>query len=78
MFETERDIPAGSELELEIYQPSNSGKKIIFSVYAVAKIVWAKEIEKDSFKDGENKYQIGVEFSEIKEEDKQRIVNFVN
>ncbi|MBI1810423.1 MAG: PilZ domain-containing protein [Nitrospirae bacterium] len=78
MFETERDIPAGSELELEIYQPSNSRKKIIFSVYAVAKIVWAREIEKDSFKDGENKYQIGVEFSEIKEQDRQMIINFVN
>ena len=30
MFETDRDIPAGSELELEIYQPSDSGKKYYF------------------------------------------------
>lgn len=78
MFETDRDIPAGSELELEIYQPSNSEKKIIFSVHAAAKAAWTKSIEKDVFEEGENRYQVGVEFSEIKEEDRQRIVNFVN
>ncbi|OGW30404.1 MAG: hypothetical protein A2X54_01120 [Nitrospirae bacterium GWF2_44_13] len=78
MFETDRDIPAGSELELEIYQPSNSGKRIIFSVHVIAKVAWTRAIEKDAFEEGENRYQVGVEFSEIKEEDRQRIVNFVN
>jgi c-di-GMP-binding flagellar brake protein YcgR len=78
MFDTDRDIPAGSELELEIYQPSNSGKNIIFSVHAAAKVTWTRGIEKDAFEEGENRYQVGVEFSEIKEEDRQRIVNFVN
>ena len=78
MFETDRDIPAGSELELEIYQPSNSGKRIIFSVHVIAKVAWTRGIEKDAFEEGENRYQVGVEFSEIKEEDRQRIVNFVN
>lgn len=78
MFETDRDIPAGSELELEIYQPSDSGKNVIFSVHVVAKAAWTKEIEKDAFEEGENRHQVGVEFSEIKEEDRQRIVNFVN
>ena len=78
MFETDSNIPAGSELELEIYQPSNSGKRIIFSVHVIAKVAWTKGIEKDAFEEGENRYQVGVEFSEIKEEDRQRIVNFVN
>ena len=78
MFDTDRDIPAGSELELEIYQPSDSGKNIIFSVHVIAKVTWTKDIEKDAFEEGENRYQVGVEFSEIKEEDRQRIVNFVN
>ncbi len=78
MFETDRNIPAGSELELEIYQPSNSGKRIIFSVHVIAKVAWIKGIAKDAFEEGENRYQVGVEFSEIKEEDRQRIVNFVN
>jgi c-di-GMP-binding flagellar brake protein YcgR len=78
MFETDRDIPAGSELELEIYQPSDSGKNIIFSVHVAAKAAWTKEIKKDAFEEGENRYQVGVEFSEIKKEDRQRIVNFVN
>ena len=78
MFETDRDILAGSELELEIYQPSNGSKKVIFSVYVIAKVTWTKEIEKDAFEEGENRYRVGVEFSEIKEEDRQRIINFVN
>ena len=78
MFETDRNIPAGSELELEIYQPSDSGKRIIFSVHVIAKVAWTRGIEKDAFEEGENRYQVGVEFSEIKEEDRQRIVNFVN
>jgi len=77
MFETDRDIPAGSELELEIYQPSTSGKNIIFSVHVFAKVAWTRGIAKEAFEEGENRYQVGVEFSEIKEEDKQRIVNFV-
>ena len=78
MFETDSNIPAGSELELEIYQPSDSGKRIIFSVHIIAKVAWTRAIEKDAFEEGENRYQVGVEFSEIKEEDRQRIANFVN
>lgn len=78
MFETDRDIPAGSELELEIYQPSGREKEVFFSIHAVAKVAWIKGIAKDTFEEGENRYQVGVEFSEIKEEDRQRIVNFVN
>lgn len=78
MFEIERHIPTGSELELEIYQPVNRFKTVIFSVHAVAKAAWSKRIEKDAFEEGENRYQVGVEFLEIKDEDRQRILNFVN
>jgi len=78
MFETDLDIPAGSELELEIYQPSDKDKEVFFSIHTVARVAWIKGIEKDSFEEGENRHQVGVEFSEIKEEDRQRIINFVN
>lgn len=78
MFETDRDIPMGSELELEIYQPSGREKEVFFSIHAVAKVAWIKGIAKDSFEEGENMHQVGVEFSYIKEEDRQRIIDFVN
>ena len=78
MFETDRDIPVDSELEFEIYQPSGREKEVFFSIHAVAKVAWIKGIAKDSFEEGENRHQVGVEFSDIKEEDRQRIIDFVN
>ncbi len=77
MLETERDISEESELELQIYQPMDSDKRVIFSLPVLGKVKWSTKIEKNNFEDGENKYRIGVEFSEIKEEDRQRIANYV-
>lgn len=77
MFETEREIPEASKLELEIYQPLARDKRIIFSIPVMAKIIWTRKIEKDNFEVGENKYRIGIEFSEIREEDRQKITQYV-
>ena len=77
MFETERDISEESELELEIYQPANRQKNIIFSIPVLAKMVWKREIEKENFEQGENRYRIGIEFLELKEEDRGRIAKYV-
>ncbi len=77
MFETESDISEESELELQIYQPMDSDKSVIFSIFVLGKVKWTTKIENDNFEEGENKYRIGIEFSEIKEEDRQRITTYV-
>jgi len=78
MFETERNIFKDSELKLEIYQPANRYKNIIFSISVLAKVIWMKEIERDNFEQGENIYRIGIEFLELKEEDRQRVAKFIS
>jgi c-di-GMP-binding flagellar brake protein YcgR len=78
MFETERDIPKGSKLELEVYQPLDSFKRMIFSVLILAKVVWKRKIEKDNFEKGENKYRVGVIFLKISEEDRKKILKYVS
>lgn len=77
MFETERDVSKMSEVELEIYQPMDSDKKVIFSIPVLARGVWIRKIEKENFEDGENKYRVGIEFLEIKEEDRKIITTYV-
>lgn len=78
MLETERDISEESELELQIYQPMDSDKRVIFSIPVLGKVKWTTKIEKNNFEDGENKYRVGIEFSEIKEEDRQRVAKFIS
>ena len=77
MFETEEEISVGKELKFEIYQPTKSSKDIIFSLPVLAKVVWVKRIKKDHFEQGENRYMTGVEFMEIREEDRQRIAEYL-
>jgi c-di-GMP-binding flagellar brake protein YcgR len=77
MFETERDISQESELELEIYQPMESDKRVIFSIFVRAKVIWAEKRGKGNFEQGENRYRIGIEFSEIKDEDRQIVIKYV-
>jgi c-di-GMP-binding flagellar brake protein YcgR len=77
MLEMERDIPNQSELELEMYQPLDRDKRVIFSIPVLGRVVWTRKIEKDNFQEGENKYRVGIEFSEIKEEDRKRITKYV-
>lgn len=77
MLETERQIRPGRELKLEIYQPAGRRKKVIFSIPVLAKVVWNRKIERTSFEEGENKYRMGLKFLDIKDEDRQRIVKYV-
>lgn len=77
MLETERDISEESELELQIYQPMDSDKRVIFSILVLTKVKWIRQIEKDNFEQGENKYRVGIEFLELKEEDRERIAKYV-
>ena len=77
MLETETDILQGAELELELYQPLKRSKTVILSVPLVAKVVWTRKLEKKNFEQGENKYRIGIEFLKIKQQDRQKIVKYI-
>lgn len=77
MFETERSILQGEILDFEIYQPIDPRKIIFFSIFAKAKVIWIRKIDKDNFEKGENKYRVGVEFSEINGEDRKRVDTYV-
>lgn len=76
MFEFNRDISQNIKLEMEIYQPIICCKSRIYSIPVLARVAWIRKIEKDHFEKGENQYIVGVEFLEIKEEDRQRIVKY--
>lgn len=78
MFEVEKDIPKESKLELEIYQPGNQDKTIFFSIHILARVAWIKRLERENLEQGENKYRAGIEFLEIKQEDRQRVTKFIN
>lgn len=77
MFETEKHIPMGSKLYLEIYQPSIKYKDLIFLIATKTKAIWVNKKEDVSTEEGENKYQIGAEFVEIDKEDRDRVIEYV-
>jgi c-di-GMP-binding flagellar brake protein YcgR len=77
MFETERYISLSDKFELEIYLPLNRSKCMILSLPVLAKALWRKKIKKEKFEEGENKYVVGIEFLEIKEEDSGKIAKYV-
>lgn len=77
MFETERNISQESELEVEIYQPRDSDKRVIFSISVRPKVIWIQKIAKEKFEPGENRYRVGIEFSEIKEEDRKIVAKYI-
>ena len=79
MFDTEESIvEEGKGLEMEIYHPLKPDKTLVYSMSVLANEIWIKKIEKEHFKNGENKYQVGVEFLEIREQDRKRIIKYVN
>lgn len=77
MFETERNISKGSKVYMEIDQPIDCDKTMIFCIPVLTKVIWLKKIDKDNFETGENKYKVGIEFLEIKEEDRNRIAKYI-
>jgi c-di-GMP-binding flagellar brake protein YcgR len=79
MFETETSIfEKGNEFELELYQPLNCDKTVVFCMPILAKVIWMMKIEKEHFEIGENQYRTGIQFLEIKGQDRQKITNYVD
>ena len=77
MFETTKAIQRDTLLKMEIYQPICSCKSIIFSIPALIRVLRSELRKKDHFEKGENRYIIGGEFLEIKDEDRQRIAKYI-
>lgn len=77
MFETEDAVHVGSILYLEVYLQSGPNEDMIYSIYAQAKVVWVNRKENVSMDLKSIKYQIGLEFIEIKTEDRERIIEYV-
>ena len=77
MFETEKPLPVGNTLLLEIYQPAVKYKDLIFLVACQAKVIWINRKENANAMAGDNKYQIGVEFVKMEKEDKNKIIEYV-
>lgn len=77
MFESEKKLPVGATLEMEVYQPANSFKTLIYVIPVVIKIAWNKRIKYDFLEMGENAYRIGVSFVKITDEDRGKIIGYV-
>ena len=76
MFEKENSFHAGTVLYLEIYLQSNPTEDTIYSTPNKAKVIWVNRKENASKELGSNKYQIGLEFIEMKTEDRERIIEY--
>ena len=77
MFQTENAVPVGDVLYIEIYIPSDAYGYTIFSIPIQAKVVWVNRKENKTKEPGGDKYRIGVEFMEIENEDRSRIMEYV-
>lgn len=77
MFETDRYIPTQTELGLEIYQPMICSESVILSISVLAKVIWTREKGVKYFEEGENTHRVGVEFLEIREDDRRKIAKYV-
>ncbi len=77
MLEQENSFHAGTVFYLEIYLQLNPTEDTIYSTPTKAKVVWVNRKENVSKELGSNKYQIGLEFIEMKAEDRERIIGYV-
>ena len=77
MFEAENPVHVGTILYLEMYLQSKPIEDTIYSIPIRAKAVWVNRKENASKEKGINKYQIGLEFNEIRTEDRERIIEYV-
>ncbi|MCK4532892.1 PilZ domain-containing protein [bacterium] len=71
MIEREEFISFQEKILMEIYLPTDDVSNTIISVFAEGEVSWVKKTKKR----GENKYQIGIKFNDIREDDKQKIIN---
>ncbi|MFC1592596.1 PilZ domain-containing protein [Candidatus Omnitrophota bacterium] len=77
MFESEKRISPGNNLVLEIYQPINQFRSLIFVISVKARVAWVKKIKQSFFEIGENKYKVGIEFIELQEEYKSKMLGYI-
>jgi hypothetical protein len=78
MFETDRKVTVGSGLDIDIYQPSNYFKTLIFIIPVKTKVIWRERIKYGFLETGENKYRVGVNFEDIKDHDRSKITKYVD
>lgn len=76
-FKSDRFVPPSTLMEMEIYQPLDYVKSKIVSIYLLGKVVWVKEIKKGNRYKGSNKYIGGIKFTEISNQDRGIIVNYM-
>ncbi len=76
-FESDKFIPPSTFIEMEIYQPLDYLKSRIVSIYALANVVWVKEIKKGDRYKGSNRYIGGAKFTKISKQDRGIIVNYM-
>lgn len=65
------DIKAGTVLELKIYLPDNASP-----IAAKGKVIWKTEFSFSS--DSKSRFDMGIEFSEIGESDRQKISLYIS
>ena len=76
VIEREKFISPFEKISMEIDVPIQE-EKVIVSVCAGGEITWVKKIENNNCCRGSNKYQIGIKFNDIRDEDRQNIIKCV-
>ena len=77
MIEREKFISPREKILMEIYLPTDEVRNTIISVFAEGEVSWIKKIQKNNCFRGSNKYQIGIKFDDIRDDDKQNIIKYV-
>jgi len=76
-FESEEFVRPLNLIDVELYQPFDYFRSRIVSIYALAKVVWIKEIEGSEKHRGNNKYIGGLKFTRITRRDRNIIADYV-
>ena len=78
MFESDKKISVGSDLDIEIYQPANYFKTLIFILPVKTRVIWVEKIKYGFLEMGENSYRVGVSFVKIKDEERGKIRQYID
>lgn len=76
MIEREKFISSREKILMEIYLPMDEVSNTIVSVFAEGEVSWVKKMQKNKSFRGSNKYQVGIKFNDIREDDKQNIIKY--
>lgn len=69
-FETAVPASPGDIIWVKINKPAPNGSGQLLTVYTFAQVRWAKRIAK-------RRYELGVEFTDMKEKDRNQIISYV-